>query len=153
VRGPAAARSEGLDLLGSVLEGVPQLGLLEDRLVALVEAAQVRGGARLGEWVPAVLPWPEATVEAGPRASLVAPFLPPSHPSLPPKVMGVLGCARKRQLLLWAAVDLSRAVDRSDTLALRIATRALEGPDGARRQVGGRSWAAALGRAAPRLSL
>lgn len=41
--GPRAARPEGLDLLGGVLEGVPQLPLLEDRLVALVEVAQVRG--------------------------------------------------------------------------------------------------------------
>ena len=84
VRGARAARPEGLDLLGAALEAVPQLPLLEDRLVALVEAAQV---------------------------------------------MGLLGCGRKRQLLLWAAVDLSRAVDRSDTLAMRIATRALEPPD------------------------
>jgi len=42
VRGASAARSEGLDLLGAVLEMVPQLSLLEDRLVALVEVAQVR---------------------------------------------------------------------------------------------------------------
>lgn len=49
--------------------------------------------------------------------------------------MGLLGCARKRQLLLWAAVDLSHAVDRSDTLALKIATRALEAPDDPQCQV------------------
>jgi hypothetical protein len=91
IRGPRAARTDGLDILGGVLEMVPQLSLLEDRLVALVESAQV---------------------------------------------MGLLGCGRKRQLLLWAAVDLSRAVDRSEGLALRIATRALEGPDDAERQVG-----------------
>lgn len=53
------------------------------------------------------------------------------------QVMGLLGCGRKRQLLLWAAVDLSHAVDRSDTLALRIATRALEPPDDPEAQVGG----------------
>ncbi|GBF95068.1 hypothetical protein Rsub_07569 [Raphidocelis subcapitata] len=89
VRGARDSRAAGLALLGSALELVPQLTLLEDRLVALVEVAQV---------------------------------------------MGLLGCGRKRQLLLWAAVDLSRAVDRSDTLALRIATRALEPPDDARAQ-------------------
>jgi hypothetical protein len=65
--------------------------------------------------------------------------------------MGLLGCGRKRQLLLWAAVDLSRAVDRSDTLALRIATRALEPPDAARAQVRSRGpWLAGrLAAAAP----
>ncbi|KAI8469362.1 MAG: transport protein Trs120 or TRAPPC9 TRAPP II complex subunit-domain-containing protein [Monoraphidium minutum] len=89
VRGPRGARPEGLELMAGALEMVPQLALLEDRLVALVEVAQV---------------------------------------------MGLLGCGRKRQLLLWAAVDLSHAVDRSDTLALRIATRALEAPDDAQCQ-------------------
>ncbi len=47
MKGPRAARGEGLDHLGGVLEGVAQLALLEDRLVALVEVAQVGGGGRL----------------------------------------------------------------------------------------------------------
>jgi hypothetical protein len=48
--------------------------------------------------------------------------------------MGVVGCARKRTLMLWRAVEICRRGDYHDAVALDIARRALEPPPDA--QVG-----------------
>lgn len=42
---------------------------------------------------------------------------------------GLLGSHRRRTLLLWHAVELSRMVDKSDATALRIAIKALQPSD------------------------
>lgn len=44
------------------------------------------------------------------------------------QVVGAVGSARKRTLMLWQAVELSRAGDAPDTATLDIARRALEPP-------------------------
>lgn len=56
------------------------------------------------------------------------------HRAVPSQVMGLVGCSRKRALLLWHATDMARAVDKGDVL--RIAVKALEPPDDPQQQVG-----------------
>jgi hypothetical protein len=42
--------------------------------------------------------------------------------------MGMVGSARKRMLMLWQAVEMSRAMDKPDQTTLALARRALEPP-------------------------
>lgn len=44
------------------------------------------------------------------------------------QVMGMVGSARKRMLMLWQAVEMSRAMDKPDQTTLALARRALEPP-------------------------
>ena len=48
--------------------------------------------------------------------------------TLPTQVMGMVGSARKRMLMLWQAVEMSRAMDKPDQATLALARRALEPP-------------------------
>ena len=53
------------------------------------------------------------------------------HERSPPcigQVMGMVGSARKRMLMLWQAVEMSRAMDKPDQATLALARRALEPP-------------------------
>ena len=43
--------------------------------------------------------------------------------------MGLVGSARKRTLMLWQAVELSRSLERPDLVTLQIARKALEPPE------------------------
>ena len=52
----------------------------------------------------------------------------PSCAGVGAQVMGAVGSARKRTLMLWQAVELSRAGDAPDAATLDIARRALEPP-------------------------
>lgn len=44
------------------------------------------------------------------------------------QVMGLVGSARKRMLMLWQAVEMSRAMEAPDHVALALARAALEPP-------------------------
>ncbi|KAK9846875.1 hypothetical protein WJX84_009549 [Apatococcus fuscideae] len=78
------ARKEVGDLMNSVVETGAALPLTEDKLMTLMEAAQV---------------------------------------------MGLVGSARKRVLLLWQAIEFSRVSERPNISTLQIARKALEPPD------------------------
>lgn len=45
------------------------------------------------------------------------------------QVIGLVGSSRKRTLMLWQAVELSRVMDRPNLATLQIARKALEPPD------------------------
>ena len=45
------------------------------------------------------------------------------------QVIGLVGSSRKRTLMLWQAVELSRMMDRPNLATLQIARKALEPPD------------------------
>ena len=47
----------------------------------------------------------------------------------PVQVIGLVGSSRKRTLMLWQAVELSRVMDRPNLATLQIARKALEPPD------------------------
>lgn len=49
--------------------------------------------------------------------------------------MGLVGSSRKRTLMLWQAVELSRVMDRPNLATLQIARKALEPPDDPMEQV------------------
>ncbi|DBA95519.1 TPA: hypothetical protein ACH3X3_013374 [Trebouxia sp. C0006] len=78
------ARREVSDLVSSMVEAGGALPLPEDRLLTIMEAAQV---------------------------------------------IGLVGSSRKRTLMLWQAVELSRMMQRPDLATLQIARKALEPPD------------------------
>lgn len=48
---------------------------------------------------------------------------------MPVQVIGLVGSSRKRTLMLWQAVELSRVMDRPNLATLQIARKALEAPD------------------------
>ena len=48
---------------------------------------------------------------------------------MPAQVIGLVGSSRKRTLMLWQAVELSRVMDRPNLATLQIARKALEPPD------------------------
>lgn len=52
------------------------------------------------------------------------------------QVIGLVGSSRKRTLMLWQAVELSRIMDRPNLATLQIARKALEPPDDPLEQVG-----------------
>lgn len=79
--GGLGARAEVSELVSAVVEAAAALALPEDRLAAVVEAAQV---------------------------------------------VGAVGFARKRTLMLWQAVELSKSMERPDGATLDIAKKALE---------------------------
>ncbi|DBA86334.1 TPA: hypothetical protein ACH3X2_005568 [Trebouxia sp. C0005] len=78
------ARREVSELVSSMVEAGGALPLPEDRLLTIMEAAQV---------------------------------------------IGLVGSSRKRTLMLWQAVELSRMMQRPDLATLQIARKALEPPD------------------------
>ena len=51
------------------------------------------------------------------------------------QVIGLVGSSRKRTLMLWQAVELSRVMDRPNLATLQIARKALEPPDDPLEQV------------------
>ncbi len=51
------------------------------------------------------------------------------------QVIGLVGSSRKRTLMLWQAVELSRMMQRPDLATLQIARKALEPPDDPLEQV------------------
>jgi len=51
------------------------------------------------------------------------------------QVIGMVGSSRKRTLMLWQAVELSRMMQRPDLATLQIARKALEPPDDPLEQV------------------
>ena len=61
-------------------------------------------------------------------------YSPYSKPGL--QVIGLVGSSRKRTLMLWQAVELSRIMDRPNLATLQIARKALEPPDDPLEQVG-----------------
>ena len=52
------------------------------------------------------------------------------------QVTGLIGASRKRTLMLWQAVELSRSMERPSSATLAIARKALEPPDDPLEQVG-----------------
>lgn len=51
------------------------------------------------------------------------------------QVIGMVGSSRKRTLMLWQAVELSRVMERPNMATLQIARKALEPPDDPLEQV------------------
>ena len=92
------------------------LPLPEDRLITFVEGAQVcRGGAGWGTGSSWMSGWNGSGGAVPPDLPLPAP-----RPPLP-QVLGLVGSARKRVLLLWQAVELSRFLGFPNARTLDIA--------------------------------
>lgn len=119
--GVAGGRREALELASSVLEGGAALPGLEDRMAAVVEAAQVMGAAFLWGPGPRVC-WgvcgrnTKARVNVCECPHLALTTLSHTHKfplmrvcsCVCMQVVGMAGSPRRRMLLLWQALDMGR---------------------------------------------
>lgn len=139
VGGPRA-RSEVSALVSSMAEAGHGLPHPADRLAVVIEASQVTRMFYKRQWLLHIArcvgqsPDVPARVLMLREAALLwrQPYLAMTQKSEPHarrlQVVGAVGSARKRTLMLWQAVELSRAGDAPDTATLDIARRALEPP-------------------------